>query len=707
MKLIVKITLVLTLIAMLSLLSAANDFKVDGGVVNNLELNGAESSSHHQVTRFNVPDHSITHPPVTIMSSFYDYFPGSYGSFPMVTQPSPAGMYDGGGHYIIYHAIPAAGGVRRAYYAYIVDGVVINNSLINLAGAASEGFPGVDMDMESGNPFASWHGANPENDPLFVNYLTFDQYNLIGTPGLWNAPYVVTDNPSLNEEYIWPVVKIGDSPTAGMRRVYVLGSNAGTVGPSTQGHNTFLSFADFMDASDLASYSDDDWTHYEVPYMRDLAMEEIRPYFDFTVTDDGKVIIAGTIFDWGAYGSDDWPGGYSDNDVLFVLVNDNWGVGETEADWQMYTQDANMQVENPDGYFEDETTNLPHDYLYMLPFAPRFTVDVDQYGDVIFSCHYRMSATQGNSLYFNQGFAKFIKFNFNDQDFTVTDLYPRSENLAAQPYVPWDPEGDGEWSYDNDGFLEMTFSWPVYWWNDEDFQPENYTRIAQSGNYVAAVFQESIKARMINEYGDDAYAGWQDKPELYIMTSADNGNTWNDPIVMNANPQDGNFVAEFDGMIPSYVYPGDTIDDLGDGWGRLHLFFYDMNDYGSNLQGNGPNTGGDLSYMAIDIQFGTNVEEGQVVYNTPKMLKANYPNPFNPSTTIEYSVPSQERVNLSVYNVKGQLVKTLVDNTVPAGDHFVTWNGRDEMNREASSGVYFYKLETESASEMRKMIMVK
>jgi type IX secretion system substrate protein len=73
-------------------------------------------------------------------------------------------------------------------------------------------------------------------------------------------------------------------------------------------------------------------------------------------------------------------------------------------------------------------------------------------------------------------------------------------------------------------------------------------------------------------------------------------------------------------------------------------------------------------------------------------LIGNYPNPFNPINTISFSIRSQCNLNLSVYNLKGQLVKTLIDKECNAGYHTAQWDGKDVNNIDVKSGVYFYKL---------------
>ncbi len=88
-------------------------------------------------------------------------------------------------------------------------------------------------------------------------------------------------------------------------------------------------------------------------------------------------------------------------------------------------------------------------------------------------------------------------------------------------------------------------------------------------------------------------------------------------------------------------------------------------------------------------------------------LYHNYPNPFNPSTTIAFSLKSPGKVKLSVYNLKGQLVTNLVNEQKPAGMHSITWNGRDSNNKAVSSGIYLYRLETDTYTQTRKAMLMK
>ncbi len=88
-------------------------------------------------------------------------------------------------------------------------------------------------------------------------------------------------------------------------------------------------------------------------------------------------------------------------------------------------------------------------------------------------------------------------------------------------------------------------------------------------------------------------------------------------------------------------------------------------------------------------------------------LQQNYPNPFNPETNIAFSLPEKSQVEIVVYNVKGEKVKTLVKESMDAGNHHVTWYGKNDQNRSVGSGVYFYKIKTADFTDVKKAILLK
>ena len=88
-------------------------------------------------------------------------------------------------------------------------------------------------------------------------------------------------------------------------------------------------------------------------------------------------------------------------------------------------------------------------------------------------------------------------------------------------------------------------------------------------------------------------------------------------------------------------------------------------------------------------------------------LRQNYPNPFNPSTTVEYGVPGDCQVTLKVYNLKGQLVRTLVNEYKLAGTYTATWDGRNEEGQRVASGTYLCKITAGGFSSTTKMVLVR
>lgn len=92
---------------------------------------------------------------------------------------------------------------------------------------------------------------------------------------------------------------------------------------------------------------------------------------------------------------------------------------------------------------------------------------------------------------------------------------------------------------------------------------------------------------------------------------------------------------------------------------------------------------------------------------TSYVLSQNYPNPFNPETEISFSLPERTQVSLVIYNILGEKVKTLVNETRDAGTYNVRWNGKDEAGNALASGIYFCRLKTEGFEKTMKMVMMK
>ena len=88
-------------------------------------------------------------------------------------------------------------------------------------------------------------------------------------------------------------------------------------------------------------------------------------------------------------------------------------------------------------------------------------------------------------------------------------------------------------------------------------------------------------------------------------------------------------------------------------------------------------------------------------------LKQNYPNPFNPSTTIEYEIPNSSDVNVSIFDIRGQIVKELLNERQTEGVHKVTWNGTNQNQEQVASGVYIYTIQYGDQRQSNRMIFMK
>jgi hypothetical protein len=115
---------------------------------------------------------------------------------------------------------------------------------------------------------------------------------------------------------------------------------------------------------------------------------------------------------------------------------------------------------------------------------------------------------------------------------------------------------------------------------------------------------------------------------------------------------------------------------------------------------------------AVTIAGAPATEANDVDQETPQivdqfMLYQNYPNPFNPTTTISYALPKTEHVVLTIHNIQGQKIRTLVNGVKNHGAHSVTWDGQNDAGNVVAGGIYFYKMQTTVTTETNKMVLLK
>ena len=116
---------------------------------------------------------------------------------------------------------------------------------------------------------------------------------------------------------------------------------------------------------------------------------------------------------------------------------------------------------------------------------------------------------------------------------------------------------------------------------------------------------------------------------------------------------------------------------------------------------------GVMGAFAVNCSFVSGVGQGSGGLPTVSRLHANFPNPFNPRTTIKFDLSRSGPVELAVFDLAGRLVKRLVSESMSAGSHQAVWEGRDTAGRQASAGVYFFQLKTTDTIDTKRMTLIK
>jgi len=101
------------------------------------------------------------------------------------------------------------------------------------------------------------------------------------------------------------------------------------------------------------------------------------------------------------------------------------------------------------------------------------------------------------------------------------------------------------------------------------------------------------------------------------------------------------------------------------------------------------------------------IEGSDITKPTDFTLSQNYPNPFNPATNFQFTVSKSAHVKIEIFNIVGQKVTTLVDESKKPGVYSADWNGKDANGNSVSSGVYFYRMQAGDFSDMKKMVLIK
>jgi hypothetical protein len=277
-----------------------------------------------------------------------------------------------------------------------------------------------------------------------------------------------------------------------------------------------------------------------------------------------------------------------------------------------------------------------------------------------------------------------------------------SPNYTLAAWVQW--EGDPNWGY---VFWAQGDTWPELdnsrhidvWWNPSNKCWDNILH-TESGAQVQVNF-------MGDEVGVDPFDGeWH----LVVVTLENNATytiyadgipagtaTTEDPIITN----DGDDL--WLGARPNNVDNTSPVKMLGY-MDRVRIWDKVLTEAQVNeiLEGEGSEGG-----KGIVWEGDTNVQPENPAALYGFNLLGNYPNPFNPSTQINYTLDRTDRTTLDVYDMLGRIVCTLADGVQSPGQYTISWNGLDNHGQSVPSGIYFYRLTSGSRTAVEKMTLMK
>jgi len=204
-----------------------------------------------------------------------------------------------------------------------------------------------------------------------------------------------------------------------------------------------------------------------------------------------------------------------------------------------------------------------------------------------------------------------------------------------------------------------------------------------------------------NVFGDPEMSMWSETPVPLTLSVPQDIAIDTNYVTVTVNTPDGP-AADIDVCLwkPGEIYLRGTTDEAG----SLEVPLDIVETGEIYVTASGRNKIPALDTVSVFLQSGLDTEVGlpQKTY-----LDANFPNPFNSATEIRFSLASSGRASLAIYDISGRFVVTLMDEDLPAGAHKISWNGRNETGRAVASGMYLYKLITESSSFVRKMVLLK
>ncbi len=667
---------------------------------------------------YGVPDWEFIQEPTTLtgFTNYYDYMPGSLCGHPIMRQPD---CY--GGVYFTFHGRPNIIDNRRVYWAYVHPNGAIEYATITTSDTY-EGYPSLTIHPASGDPIVSWHDILGPSTPEDTNTrATFDDYGLLYIPGFWKTPVAFDQPVPYVEEYLWPYVFIGKAPdyvTTGNYRLYQISEQ----GPDGEIEHPILRWIDVPEDSyvygDLDIMLDKTNWHPPVNIARDWSDPDAgiscRPYPSFAVDPFTPGHVA--IFGYACY-----VNGLTGNEIVpqGFYVWDSYDGGETwsydnfhsyETDVGMLNEYVLYAVENIPGFTDDE--GIPFDSLHVW---------------VGFPGNY--CSTNRTAVFDREGnlhLPELFWISYVDEEIGSVTYWPEYAFLFQAEVVY---KSDGTWDIRHVANMSGTDAWTgrsvpweidpvsgdtlIYPWCDiatNDYSPSGYVNLQYQAvcleqDWMAHVWVSGTK--MLEAEFGPVPLFYYHHPIIYIAISNCNGEWWYDPIELSDI-----FSTAYPGfadMITVYPYVNPIIKDLGDGWGQIDMYFLDDNDYGSSISGLGNSTGGQMVYCSFKFYYYVPLSVDPSYPGAESSLTLfNVPNPFKSNTLIQLSASCGiENAKINIYNLRGQLVKSLDSITDTHNEGHVTWDGTNQNGNTVSNGIYFYKFKAGDLERTQKLILMR
>jgi len=220
-------------------------------------------------------------------------------------------------------------------------------------------------------------------------------------------------------------------------------------------------------------------------------------------------------------------------------------------------------------------------------------------------------------------------------------------------------------------------------------------------NYGAPEIWDTYLANEIDSNNNGFYESFSFEVDVDGVSSSDATYRAEDCYISVYRDDTGAFLGEWgpfsfnDQWVSDNVIVGPFYDLVGTNTYDFSFTIWVENDLGS-----------DSDNILVDVEAGNVSNDDDFIVSTTSLM-GNYPNPFNPTTSINYNLTENGNVSLKIYNVKGELVRTLLSQEQAAGNHSVVWDGNDNNGIQASSGIYFYNMKTAVYSSTKRMIMLK